>query len=184
MYMVSRILIKFALLAVFVGLASCATSPPKSDYSKGLDAAIDGDYSNAIKLYEKAAASGDSDAMEMLGSTYLKGRKGVPKDVNKGLSWYHMASDAGNCAATDTLVTHYRGFRKDSGVEENLGMAYKLAILADTQGDGCIAKGSTKRMFFPIRVATMKIRGHGTPKDETGGLRQLGRLRTSPSGLI
>ncbi len=68
-----------------------------------------------IESYEKAAASGDSDAMCKLGEKYYYG-KDVEQDDLKAKAWFEKAAELGNARAMNFLGLIYefgRGVKKD-----------------------------------------------------------------------
>lgn len=76
-------------------------------YEKGYAYEKQGEFLLAIELYEIAAAEGDSEAECRLGSIYRFGR-GVPKDYEKALYWYHRSADKGNPYAQSNIGSMYR----------------------------------------------------------------------------
>jgi uncharacterized protein YdaT len=65
------------------------------------------DYAKAREWYEKAAASGYTDAMANLGFLYGKGQ-GVPQDYAKAREWYEKAAAAGSVYAMNSLGRLYQ----------------------------------------------------------------------------
>ncbi len=55
-----------------------------------------------VQAYLAQAKAGDTHAMRMLGAMYLQGLN-VPKDREKGLSWYRKAAEMGSGAARSEL---------------------------------------------------------------------------------
>ncbi|WP_426611028.1 caspase family protein [Bradyrhizobium sp. McL0616] len=64
-------------------------------YQAGRAATARKDYSEALRLYEKAAAAGYPTAMHNIGVLYATG-EGVKKDNAEAARWYKKASDAGD----------------------------------------------------------------------------------------
>src|SRR5208282_6041829 len=60
------------------------------------------DFANALPLLQKAAAGGNTSAMNKLGDLYYDG-KGVAQDYGKSREWYQKAADAGNAVAMTNL---------------------------------------------------------------------------------
>lgn len=55
--------------------------------------------SEAVRWWERAAASGDCDAQGLLGNAYDNGEEGVPSDTNAAIRWYSAAAEQGNTLA-------------------------------------------------------------------------------------
>jgi TPR repeat protein len=63
---------------------------------------------NALPLLQKAAAGGNTSAMNKLGDLSYDG-KGVAQDYGKAREWYQKAADAGNTVAMTNLGWHCAG---------------------------------------------------------------------------
>ena len=99
------------------------------------------DFANALPLLQKAAAGGNTSAMNNLGDLYYYGR-GVAQDYGKAREWYQKAADAGNAVAMTNLGWLYgngKGVAQDSGkarewyqkaaAARNTDAMYNLAVL-------------------------------------------------------
>ena len=60
-------------------------------------------HKNAIEYYTKAARLGDTPSQCFLGSCYLYGLYGTPKDEEKAVQWYRRAARNGNKLAQEQL---------------------------------------------------------------------------------
>ena len=86
-------------------------------------------YEQALRWFEKAAAQGNSAAMEQMG--YLSERGlGGKFDVQKAKSWYEKAAEKGNAAALADLGNLY--FQGDFGIEKDYSKAMELLKKAVT----------------------------------------------------
>ncbi|MCK5556419.1 MAG: sel1 repeat family protein, partial [Alphaproteobacteria bacterium] len=88
-------------------------------------------YTEAAKLYRKAADQGDNNAEYSLGSLYSQG-KGVPQDYTKAIKWLSRASEHGDAQAQAALaVLYYDG----KGTPRNIEEACFWLILANGKND-------------------------------------------------
>lgn len=78
-----------------------ALTPSQMD-DKGLAAEANGNYSEAVRWYRKAAEQGFAPAQESLGFMYYNGY-GVPKDDSEAERWWKKAAAQGNQSAIDDL---------------------------------------------------------------------------------
>ena len=53
------------------------------------------DYAEAAKWYKKAAEQGDSNAQNILGAMYERG-KGMPKDFVEAYKWFSISGEGDN----------------------------------------------------------------------------------------
>ncbi len=103
-----------AVLAVMLGmivwynfdLINQALYSPLSQFERGDIYHKKGDYANAIKLYEKAAAQGNVYALNNLGTMYKNG-KGVKQDYLKAKEFYEKAAVQNNAHAQCNLGMMY-----------------------------------------------------------------------------
>ena len=72
------------------------------DIEKALQAFSDRDYTQAMKLFDKACDSGDMKGCGVLGTMYYDG-DGVEKDSLKGVKLFQKACDGGNIEACEML---------------------------------------------------------------------------------
>ena len=89
------------------------------------------DYSEAMKWYQKAAGSGDSDAMYNIGVLYDNGQ-GVQRDFSEALKWYQKAAEADYVPAMNKLGIIYND---GLGVQKNYLKAIEWLQKAVDKGD-------------------------------------------------
>jgi len=85
---------------------------------------------DALPLFERAAAKGDTQGEFMLGEFYAKGLGGV-KDMTKAVDFYRKAADGGNAFAQNNLGLCYE---KANGVPKDLSRALALYQQAANRG--------------------------------------------------
>lgn len=91
-----------------------------------------GDPRYVAQLLEQAVQLGDPHAAYALGTWFLHGAHGYPKDKNKGAELFEVAADAKlPDALFDLAVCYERG----DGVEKNPGKAFLLYLDAAVRGD-------------------------------------------------
>ena len=100
-------------------------------YNDGVKAYNAGNYSEAVRLYSKAAEQGYVQAQCNLGYCYEFGR-GVTKDLNEAVKWYSKAAAQGYAQAQYNLGYCYEFGR---GVTKDLNEAVKWYRKAAEQGD-------------------------------------------------
>lgn len=127
------------------------------NYEKALEYYNNGDYDKAMVLF-KVAAEFDDNAECKLGNMYRFG-KGVPKDYEKALYWYHRSAKKGNAFAESNIGSMYRfgeGVNKDYMIafewymksakkgneyaQQNIGSMYRF-------GEG-VAKNAQQAFFW------------------------------------
>ena len=115
---------------VFLGLALPLGQARADDFSEGLNAHNEGDYSTALRIWSALAEQGDANAQYNLGVMYGKGR-GVPQDAAEAVKWYRLATEQGVAEAQTNLGVMY-GIGE--GVIQSNVIAHMLANLASAQG--------------------------------------------------
>ena len=108
-------------------------SSPKgvaADFSRGYNAARDGDYASAVRWYTFAADEGNAAAQYNLGVIYENG-SGVAKQYKTAVRWYTLAADQGYAAAQYNLGVIYEN---GSGVAQEYDTALRWYTLASAQG--------------------------------------------------
>ena len=70
----------------------------RADFDAGMKALKLLDYAGAKRLFDKAAAGGNSEAMYWMGRLYLDG-KGFPTDYPTAMKWMQKGAVAGNAHA-------------------------------------------------------------------------------------
>ena len=115
----------------------------------------------AVSLYRKAAALGNTDAILRLGIIYQGGML-VPRDVREAGAWFRKAAELGNSAGMFYLGVLYWSGR---GVDRDLVEAYKWLDLAamyaprEGQSNFAVTRDSLARVLSPQLIAEAKIRG-------------------------
>ena len=74
-----------------------------SPFEKGLRYYDNGNYTEAVKWFRKAAERGDADAQFMLGTFYENG-EGVPQDYAEAVKWLRKAAEQGHAEAEMMLI--------------------------------------------------------------------------------
>ncbi|MCB1919850.1 MAG: sel1 repeat family protein [Candidatus Competibacteraceae bacterium] len=162
------------------------TLKSQQDFQKGEDCFEQGDYSEAVKWYLKAAEQGNSSAQVNLGAMHAEGW-GTPRDFQEALFWYRAAAQQGDAVAFFNLGVMYvegqgvphdlqealKCYRKaaDQGnalAQFNLGMMYE-------QNDDALSlqeavswyRKASEQDYAPAQVnlAVMYVEGRGVPQD-------------------
>ena len=100
-------------------------------FNKGVKYCDQGDYTEAIKYFKRAAEQGDAAAQYKLGSCYYYG-KGVAIDYIQAVEWYRKAAEQGDAAAQYALGVCYNN---GEGVTQDFDEAIKWCRKAAEQGD-------------------------------------------------
>ncbi len=116
---------------VFLGLALPLGQARADDYSEGLYAYVEGDYSTALRIWSVLAEQGNAYAQNNLGTMYDNG-EGVPENDVEAVKWYRLAAEQGNADAQSNLGFMYAN---GEGVPENDTEAVKWYRLAAEQGN-------------------------------------------------
>ena len=146
------------------------------------------DYANV--WLREAADRGDPQAEQLLGSLYLLGRGGFPKDPKLALNWFLKAAEQGDARAEDMLAGFYGSgafgeadeakalfwYRKaaeqgDPGAFDALGMAYSLGLYGlpkdESEALSWYAKAAQKGdMMGEMSLADMYADGKGVAADQ------------------
>ncbi|WP_176269083.1 tetratricopeptide repeat protein, partial [Salmonella enterica] len=61
----------------------------------------------SLQWFRKAAELGQADAQNILGYFYLNGKRGIKRDLQKGVQWYELAAAQGNVDALINLGEIY-----------------------------------------------------------------------------
>ena len=98
------ILSVLAILAFLVFMYNLLKPPPtqKEIFQQAKVLYDQGQYAEALLLYQKLAEQGDADAQYYLGVMYNKGQ-GLAKDANQAVYWYRKAAEQGNATAQNNL---------------------------------------------------------------------------------
>lgn len=97
--------------------AGAAILPPaaQADTRSGVDAWSSGDYADAVRQWQAAAANGDVDAIFNLGQAYKLG-KGVAQDLARAEELFALAAGRGHLQASDNygLLLFQRGRKEQA----------------------------------------------------------------------
>ena len=119
-----KIIMGLMALAVMIPLAAgCEQDPqdPQAQLEKGLAADSARDYSEAARLYRKAAEQGLASAQIQLAHSYRVG-SGVGKDDREAARWFLKAAEQGHTLALFNLGKMYN---KDEDIPRDVVQAYK-----------------------------------------------------------
>ena len=115
---------------IIIAIAGISIYYLVSPFEKGLRYYDNGNYTEAVKWFRKAAERGDADAQFMLGTFYENG-EGVPQDDREAVKWYRKAVEQGLAAAQYNLGScYYQG----EGVPKDYTEAVKWYRKAAKQG--------------------------------------------------
>lgn len=105
----------------------------KTDYRNGLQFANGGagNWTEAARLYRKAAEAGYAPAQYDLAHLYVDGL-GVPRDLKEAAVWYRKAAEQGDAEAQNNLGALYA---KGLGVRRSNSQAIRWYRLAAAQND-------------------------------------------------
>ncbi|EBW6256885.1 sel1 repeat family protein, partial [Salmonella enterica subsp. enterica serovar Kentucky] len=53
---------------------------------------VDDKEARSLQWFRKAAELGQADAQNILGYFYLNGKRGIKRDLQKGVQWYELAA--------------------------------------------------------------------------------------------
>lgn len=126
MYFVQLVL----ALALVFSAAGLASAGPAEDVQAAYKAEQNGDYEEAVRLYERAAAGNDMYAMNNLGDMYYNGR-GVKRSWVDAMKWYKQAAEAGNPDAQHSLAIMYE---RGENVKRSATVAAQWYTKAANQG--------------------------------------------------
>ena len=102
-----------------------------SDYKKGMDAYIKGDYATALNEWWPLAEEGDASAQYNLGYMFDKG-KGIPQDYKTAVKWYTFSAEQGNARAQYSLGERYAF---GDGVIKDMVYAHMWANISASNGE-------------------------------------------------
>jgi hypothetical protein len=142
------------------------------------------DYSLARNWYQRAAATGSTEAMCNLGVLYQNGQ-GVPQNYDQAREWFQKAADAGNAEATNKLGELYyyaqgvardytpaRNWYQRAAAAGNAKAMYNLAVLYEN-GQGVAQDYGKAREWYQMAADL------GDP-DAKQALSRLGHVAISP----
>eukprot|EP01155_Anaeramoeba_flamelloides_P052083 Anaeramoba_flamelloidesc42641_g2_i2.p1 GENE.c42641_g2_i2~~c42641_g2_i2.p1 ORF type:complete len:152 (-),score=34.00 c42641_g2_i2:64-519(-) len=85
-----------------------------------------------IEFYEELSDRGDSQAQNIIGEIYLKGKGDHLQNFNKAFDYFALAASEGHLTAKVNLAKMYS---KGLGVEQNYARAFELFVEASNSGD-------------------------------------------------
>lgn len=106
----------------------------KAEYNKGLAMAKEKKFKEALGMFEKAAEKNYLPAMHTAGVYLTYGRKGIEKDVTKGISYLTKAADAGYANSSYTLGQIY--IKPLKGIKKDIAKGVKYIQVAAEKGHG------------------------------------------------
>ena len=115
---------------IIIAIAGISIYYLVSPFEKGLRYYDNGNYTEAVKWFRKAAERGDADAQFMLGTFYENG-EGVSQDYQEAVKWYRKAAEQGNADAQFLLGGLYA---TGQGVPQDDAEAVKWLRKAAEQG--------------------------------------------------
>lgn len=113
----------------------------------------------AVKWYRKAAAQGDAEAQNYLGTCYAQG-EGVPKDMVEAVKWSRKAADQGYADAQYNLGFAYA---QGKGAQKDTVEAYEFFNLASVKneqalkGRDLLAKQMTSQQIAAAQMRTKEL---------------------------
>jgi len=139
-----------AARSLLLSMAVCLASPSwAQNVNAGLEKVRQGDYTEALKVWQPLADQGDATAQNNLGTLYEHGH-GVKQDYAAALKWYSKAAQQGNVHAQLSLgAMYYNGH----GVKQDHEQALAWLRKAAAQGNA-----DTKQA-----VATLENANHQKP---------------------
>ena len=121
-------------------------------FGEGLDAAISGNYSQALSIWRPLAQQGNMDAQMGLGNLYFNG-DGVSKNYKEAAKWWRKSAEQGHSGAQFNLATLYD---RGEGVLQDYKEAVKWYRLS-------AANGFTSAQF---NLGGMYDKGLGVPSSK------------------
>ena len=126
----------------------------------------------------RAADMGDAQALFDAGTLYLKGERGVDKDFDKAMEYYHSAALKYEPRACVAMATYL--LKSEYSDEESINEAYHYACVADSMGIAGarfiigIIKSMSGEQYDPVRAAALlfPFAKEGNPE----AMAELGRL--------
>jgi TPR repeat protein len=125
-----RLLTTLVILTGLIGSAGAVWADAESDFVKGWFAHMDGDFTEALKWYRKAAEQGDADAQTYLGRHY--NGEGVLQDYAEAVKWLRKAAEQGDEEAQNNLGWMYE---KGNGVLQDRIAAHMWLNIATANGN-------------------------------------------------
>ncbi len=145
-------------LAVVVSLtAGPAVAGPYEDAIAGYEAEQAGNYSEALRLYTRAAEAGHAYGQFSLASMYLSGT-GVTQDAQKAVEWFRKSAEQGNSDAQFNLALI---LDTGSGVPENNAEAAKWYATPAEEGN----------VDAQVNLAFLHLTGSGVSKNNQEAVR-------------
>lgn len=99
--------VRWSLVALAMAVSGAfSVAQAAGDMAKSFDAASDGNFSQAVSIWEDMAAEGDAQAQFNLGLMY-HGGLGLPRDEHRAVELYQKAAQGGYSPAQAYLVVGY-----------------------------------------------------------------------------
>jgi len=117
-------------LATILALALLVALPAAADFNAAREAALRGDFEQALPELTMLAEAGSAEAQALLGDLYSRG-DGVEKNDALAAQWYEKASRLGYSDAQYALGLLYQTGR---GVRQDKATAYMWMVLAFETG--------------------------------------------------
>lgn len=129
-------------------------STAQTFYENGKKYYLEGKYSNALEMWEKAANLGNDKALFSLGKMGYEG-KGIPQNPSMALAMWEKAAELGNTDAQYNIGLLYYQGNDASGIHQNYENARKWWEIA----------AQNNNMQAQFNLGLMYFTGHGVPKN-------------------
>ncbi|QBN19915.1 tetratricopeptide repeat protein [Flavobacterium nackdongense] len=156
------------------------------EYTEGYNAFKEKNYTEAIKLWNQAAAKGNSKAMYQIGAAYYYG-DGVPKDYVKSTEWYQKSAVKGNSSAMyEVGSAYYNGI----GVTKDLTKAMDWYLKSANNGNKEAIKEIADAYYLGNNgftkdyIQAMEWYLKLVDKDDGYAMCKIGRLYDKGNGII
>lgn len=118
-------------------------------------------------ILTKHAEGGDTRAMQLLGARYMTGSDYTPQDIEKAVTWYSRAAEAGEAAAAYILGDIFSRQGNEAMSRQAFEQAYKL-YTASAAADN----NNSEALYC---LGYMEQNGIGTPRNTDSGIDKLQR---------
>ncbi|MBR4400803.1 MAG: sel1 repeat family protein [Synergistes sp.] len=116
------------------GGSNAVSSDGSAEFKRGVELAKEHKFKEALEQYVKAAEKENMQAAYTAGWYLTQGRKGVEKDITKGMAYLKKAADAGRSDAAYVLGKAYMDPLK--GVKKDYKEGIKYIKMAAEKGHG------------------------------------------------
>lgn len=138
MYLVSRSIFGFkktvfasVMLLCLLMIGARAQDNGTADFNKGLEDYNHHRYVRAMPLLQKAAAGGNTDAMDRIGMIYYYGHA-VAVDYGQAMRWFQKAADLDNADSMNNIgVLYANGWGVQLDLDEAFFWWKKAAVLGN-----------------------------------------------------